>query len=683
MDNKKTLSKKYSKKSKKNFSKKNSMKKSNIKLLKHQRYTIEYIVAKCKKQHGLIVNHYMGTGKTITGLTFFKNYPDTYKKVLICPRNTKNLWILESRSFDVKNLIIVTFDELRLYKENESYYQELFLDSICVIDESHNLYDFLMNIDTSLPVFFQKKEKKEQRKDKSPLLSFIDAMQSTRKILLLTGTMITKGNITGLADIRWLINIAAGKTLVPYDISQFIDRYKYISSLDMAFFKIIYPFIKKNPFGVIPKDIAKKINIDASNAVEFVFKIASSKIISNIMTNKSKINALQNIKVKDLTKVEELVKLKNQIKQDYVSLLKILFFIILYNIVPLLFNYIKTTYEEYYGYATLDLKKLNRDNIGTYISYFNYKNEQNNVDYPSYSEYTRRVNYTRDQLELLVKMLGIPENLTDEEYVLLDIHSSVREAEFYKDYNSVLGYYNNNGRIIGNLYNNPNKFLQILDIYKTSKKNTVVYSNFDKHGIRLFSRFLTDNKVKHHILDHSLTPEKQKKILENFKYGKGKMLLLHPDFYEGISISGCRHLHILEPILQYFKKEQLITRTVRYLSHSHLKPEERNIQVYNWSCTLYYDLNKLLHSKKFISQFFKSEKQDRPILEIFNMLIPQMSPDDKLMKKINTIDNFYKDFDSKVFKISVEQSKQSLPIECCIWTPDDSCSVEMKSCVST
>ena len=63
-------------------------------------------------------------------------------------------------------------------------------------------------------------------------------------------------------------------------------------------------------------------------------------------------------------------------------------------------------------------------------------------------------------------------------------------------------------------------------------------------------------------------------------------LLLHPIYTEGITIFGAEQIHILEPIPNLSKKEQLIARVVRYKSHDHLPPEKRHVDIYQWSCEI-------------------------------------------------------------------------------------------------
>ena len=114
-----------------------------ITLLPHQIKPLEYIIARCRKQHGLILNHYMGTGKTITGIVFLKNFPKE-KKVIILPKGLENIWRTEAKKLDLdtKNIKFITFSEL----DNFEKYTEYIKDSICIVDEAHNLYNTIGNL---------------------------------------------------------------------------------------------------------------------------------------------------------------------------------------------------------------------------------------------------------------------------------------------------------------------------------------------------------------------------------------------------------------------------------------------------------------------------------------------------------------------------------------------------------
>lgn len=630
----------------------------NIKLLEHQIKSNEYIISRCKRQHGLIINHYMGSGKTITGLVFLKNYP-LMKKVIILPKSLINVWKSEAKKFDIKDIIYIPFDKLHVFEK----YKDDIKDSICIVDEAHNLYSYID--------IFKEKDTR--------LIDFINTLYSTKKILLMTGTLIRRNNLT---DIRWLINIAAGKNkiIVPFDEQTFINKYNYKSLIDKLYSQVLIPFIKYNPINLIPKEIIKTLNLNSNNIIEFIYNIITTHALSLVVNKQLKSIKIESKKgILDLDRYKDILK---NIDSTYTKskLLPILLSFLLVHGVKLIFKYIKGYYEETYTFSKLDPQKLLNDNVNRYISFFNFK-YIDTTDYPKIEEKIMRVNYTNKQLILLLKLIGIPENLENSEYVLLEFSNKLNEVDFFKNQYNLKSSFTDKGRIIGNLYKEPEKFKQIVKIYlKNNKEQTVIYSNFYKSGLLLFSKYLKSKNIVFTILHTNLSISKQLSILQDFKDKKINMLLLHPDFYEGISIHGCRALHVIDPIRTTLIREQLFARVVRYKSHYHLDKPEQSVIIYQWGCTLLYDINKILHSKIYLKEWFKSLDSNKTMLNLFDAFKDTLSPDDYILKHYNQYKNFNNNFYKTIGQISIDNS--TIPLSCCIWTPDDSCSnKKLKPCI--
>lgn len=679
-----------------------------IKLLEHQIKPLEYIISRCRKQHGLILNHYMGTGKTITGLVFLNNYPGK-KKTLVIPEGFDNIWIQEAKNLKIMDMIkevkILSYEDLAL---NFEKYEEYIKDSICVMDECHNIYDTIDYV-TDGPRQ-QNKESKDNKKDKNVivkprLVDFINMMYSTEKILLLSGTLIKGSNLT---DIRWLINIAVGKPepIVSYSEPEFLLDVKKVTVVDKFYNQVFIPFLKINPFGLIPQDLKKKVPLDESNMVNFIYSIGITYILNNIKgdkkKDKKKDNNQKNTDISPLTvgslnnnfldilgyiprigkgylfkRITETIS-KNDFLNSLKSreeMVKYLLFTIIGSIgLTIIFKYIKSFYEETYNFVRLDPVKLKKAGADKYFSYFNYLYSENN-DYPKAKQVIKKVPYTQLQLILLFKMIGFPENLKSREYVELELNNTIEEADLFKDMYSVKNrsIYLNKGRIIGNLYEAPEKFKQILKMYiDSSKEQTVVYSNFLKSGVKLFSNFLRDNDVEHTVYSKTNSQEEKSKILKDFKKKKINLLILSPEFFEGVNILGCRNLHILEPMIRSDQKDQLYARVVRYKSHDHLEESKRNVTIYQWGCSIVYDINKPLQIKEYLTQWFRSKKEQETVLTLFKNFQEKLSPDDRLLNHYNKQNNFKKSFTKTIKYLSIDGSQ--IPLSCCIQTPDNSCS---------
>lgn len=652
-----------------------------VKLLSHQIKPLEYMIARCQKQHGLILNHYMGTGKTITGLVFLQNFPND-KKVIILPNGFQAIWKTEAKKLGInpETFNFVTFNQL----QNFESVAHLIENSVCVVDEAHNIY----NITETLTNDFHEKEwNNEVEKDKNKkkkinprLINFLNLMYSTKKILLMSGTLL-RHNF--LDELGWLINIAAGKenSIVPVNSEEFQREYYKISFIDKLWVQSFKPFLTYNPFKLIPSDIIKSLPLSTNNIADFVYALVSSKVFSDLIQKPKNITFQESRKgLFDINRYKEiLINIGKSL--DPKTLGYILLMTLVINGTKLVFKYAKAYYEETIDFNRLDIDKLKANKVNRYFSFFNYQ-YINSTDYPTSKEIIKRVSYTPKQLALLLRVIGIPESLRNQEYVDLEINSNIREAELFKDPYSLKSKFTDKGRIIGNLYENPVKFKEIADIFLRQKKaQTVVYSNFYKSGILLLSKYLKARNIKHTIFDHTLTDEGKAEVLEAFKAKKINMLLLHPDFYEGLSISGCSTFHVLEPVISTSKREQLYARVIRYRSHQHLKPKDRNVTIYNWACTLLYEINKLEQGKTLISQWFNYNDPKYSIIKLVDNFKMHLSPDDRLMSHYNESKNFNIEFNKAIQALSID-IKTKVPLKCCIWTPDDSCSnKKLKSCI--
>ena len=96
-------------------------------LYPHQYFTINYLERDCVNQHGLLVFHHMGTGKTATATAWLINrYLQHQKKHssstpfryrIICPELIRNVWTGTSgdpykMGFDVDPSRVFSYDEI-------------------------------------------------------------------------------------------------------------------------------------------------------------------------------------------------------------------------------------------------------------------------------------------------------------------------------------------------------------------------------------------------------------------------------------------------------------------------------------------------------------------------------------------------------------------------------------------
>jgi len=155
----------------------------------HQIIPINYLSK--KENRGLIVNHYMGSGKTFIGLGFANKFKHK-QIIIIVPNSIKFVWETEikNNNFEFEDLIILGYDDIFDLLEFKNIG-----NSVIIIDEAHNLINIIKDSKNSL---------------QSPIL--VKRLQSSHKIMCLTGTPMYNQE----HDLAYLINIVAGKNIMSY-----------------------------------------------------------------------------------------------------------------------------------------------------------------------------------------------------------------------------------------------------------------------------------------------------------------------------------------------------------------------------------------------------------------------------------------------------------------------------------
>ena len=124
----------------------------------------------------------------------------------------------------------------------------------------------------------------------------------------------------------------------------------------------------------------------------------------------------------------------------------------------------------------------------------------------------------------------------------------------------------------------PNKFLELkkkLDEALSKNEKTMIYSNYVEKGTYLLEIFF-DNVFEKKYLDkivYLVNPNTKEgrsinsQLLKEFNNNKAQIIVFHPDIMEGVSLTECMNVHILEYIHQPAKYEQVIARARRNKSH--------------------------------------------------------------------------------------------------------------------
>lgn len=595
---------------------KNMIAMKNIEMLPHQIDTVERIVAKCQKQKGMILFHEMGTGKTLTALGILLNYRHE-QTVIFCDKTLTYTWQKEMKKIDFENLKQnmdslhttstnndnknnknndkkVVRTELKNYDKSNLLNNKVlenydYQDKIVIIDEAHNIAHLLKKINI----------KKAN--------TLLENFKKCKKIILLSGTPIFET----FTDLSVLINIAAGKHIITYNTYEFLNLYMKLDKKTSLMYGHIYPKIVRG--------IERMMGI-----VQFYF-LPDMGSIANFILGGNQINLFQNFKqgltswknqcnpFKQLTvnanKTETQEKNQNRHQNSARSnskkmgkqktLLGYLQNNSLYENLKSMTQYGKNLLSSYFlvyvlsrisknilniidTYGIYNLAEFGSDNtniVRDLIPYLDfYKSDES---FPKRIDITKEVDYNFYQIEEWLR-LGYEIDTNDAKRLNEHENNNAHNLQFEPlDYNQYINY----GRVIGNLtYNNvpPPKFVALLNFIKENKGQHLIYSNFQHKGSTLLKTFFETHHIPYAFLHPKLNYRAIDKMLEEYKTGKNRILILHHDFVEGISIPGTTFFHILEPVLEFSKYNQIIGRSLRNDSHVHLPPQERFVTIINW-----------------------------------------------------------------------------------------------------
>lgn len=240
-------------------------------------------------------------------------------------------------------------------------------------------------------------------------------------------------------------------------------------------------------------------------------------------------------------------------------------------------------------FRTFDPEKLRSFNK-RYVSYY-YPDMQKDKNFPKTNVFEKSVIYNEEQLNYFLSL--IDKDLSKSELKLLfsenknrklsnsylHFHSSKLQDQFISDPNS--------GREIGNFSLKGKvspKFIEILKYIKSSPGKVAIYSSYFANGIKKFSRFLDSKGMEnsYRILNPNDDITTQIKAVNDYNNNKYKILLIHPEITEGISLEATEQFHILEPIPNDPLLKQIIGRAVRFKSHVSLPKHRQKVDVYLW-----------------------------------------------------------------------------------------------------
>ena len=558
-------------------------------------------------QKGLLLWHMMGTGKTLSAIAFILNYPGVRVNVL-CPKELTFVWKPElARVPDIEN-------DIRFYSyENvdEFFARTSFQDEILIIDECQHLSIRLQSAQN--------------------VGAKISRMRSAEKVLCLSGTPI----YTSVTDLVYIVNICAGRDIVPYNDTEFKKKYRdtrVVKSLMMSHVPNLALVLNKLALGagaavgvniyfqikslmealiqanaelrdVIDKGITKKTSVADAKAARFAngFEAIQHFIEDTPKSFRDPGVARRGEDVGEYTlrmaakklgdfydKNESIVTNAAGRAIPMVERAKTIGYIIaaLTSVRVILYIIGWFVNKRLQDYKALNVHRLVAD-ISPYVSY--YKNVYfRNSPFPHVLRSTETATYDMYQMERWFELTQ--ECFPSKSVADFDIKTEADAAYYAK--NMDMDIYLTAGVAIGNLKNkysgrHCDKFRRILAMAKG--KRAVFYSNFTTNGILLLREFFSEQGVDFAYLDAGISSDAKNLMLQQFfdahKTGKQAFLLLHPSYSEGVSVLGAEQMHLLEPIVLYAKREQVVARVVRYLSHDHLPRDKRVVSIIQWECT--------------------------------------------------------------------------------------------------
>lgn len=250
---------------------------------------------------------------------------------------------------------------------------------------------------------------------------------------------------------------------------------------------------------------------------------------------------------------------------------------------------------------TFHLRRLDAssmtDILAEYVSYFRF-DEAEFKEFPGQDVENVLVPYNKEQYSFFLHLVegdldvnNLQRLLKNDLVKLPDSFVALNSTSIQENFYRTVGA----GRDIGNFeFNSPGggmveapKFVKLLESLQEHDEPTVIYSNYEATGIEAFKSFLVRQKYDREFgyIHPGLTHDAVGRIVESYSAGKIKLLLLHPEITEGISLKGTQYLHILEPIINSTVLEQVIGRTRRFRSHSHLPKEKQLVKVRIWQST--------------------------------------------------------------------------------------------------
>lgn len=491
--------------------------------------------------------------------------------ILVCPAHLKTMWtqVLVKAGLSGRAVRFLNFSNLTR--------ADSFAGHVVIVDEAHNILDLTRGAKTG-----------GKPADVTRMMSLFSG---SRKVVLMTRTPVH----SSLSDLTFLVNIAAGRQIVPFNRTLFDEKYygintarslfygQYFAAANAASSLVLLSSIVVNVgrFSVRKHLIleAEKSLADDARFLAFLKTVVNQSVGEHFISNHTSLN-LGSTVGKDLTGDKQLIALfkDSAINNPSVNFMEFVFFYAKHvivmnpNLAKSMTNVLFVAYVVvvimvllYYILLVIDLLSGIGSDMPRFKSFkatlfardiFRHVSCVTSSAAFDYEE--TRVPYSDYQMDVWIKLTQEMASAG----IIRDLNISKNFK--YESAKITADQYLDHGIFVGNLRDPPPtrafspKFAAILGA--TRGKRAAVYSNSVPAGLQLFRDFLDARKVPYLFLDIGASYTDRERVLEQFATGPKRILLVHPLLIEGYVVDAAEQLHIMEPIRDVHRRDQLIAR---------------------------------------------------------------------------------------------------------------------------
>ena len=167
----------------------------------------------------------------------------------------------------------------------------------------------------------------------------------------------------------------------------------------------------------------------------------------------------------------------------------------------------------------------------------------------------------------------------------------------------------------------------------------LIYSAFKTKGLELLKKLLKEERFPYYEITGKTPKDERTNIVNKYNAEEEgvKILMVTKAGGEGLDLKGTRIVEIFESTWNRPNEEQIIARAVRYMSHTHLPENERNVTVHHL-LVIKPDLNDMI--KWVGNNFRKIPSADIILQDIVNKKIEQQQLFIDLMAPVSIEQNY-------------------------------------------